>query len=75
MLLFGGGDGNCATFKDAWTFDGETWTQVDYGNPGLRAGIQMAYDSSRNSALTFGGYTVNAGVCNEDSDTWELVLR
>jgi hypothetical protein len=49
--------------------------QADFGDPGVRAALRLSYDPTKNITLFFGGQTVDAGVCRQDAETWELVLR
>jgi hypothetical protein len=73
MVLFGGDDG-AARLSDTWEWNGTSWGKpnitgtagVDY--PTGRNFHAMAFDSSRNTVVLFGGYIGGAAF---NSDTWE----
>ena len=74
ILLFGGAfediDGG-GILDDTWTWDGETWTEVDgedndESSPSARAGHAMAYHADLEVVILFGG---SAG-SNVFNDTW-----
>lgn len=61
LLLFGGVDGEVAgaqptVFADTWEFDGKRWTQRQDIGPGPLHSAAMAFDSTRSSAVLFGGH-------------------
>ncbi|MGO8995935.1 MAG: hypothetical protein ACLQVI_21690 [Polyangiaceae bacterium] len=72
IVLFSGEE--CGTTcawapADTWTFNGTTWTkQTPSTAPTARFGHGMAYDSTRNVVVLYGGIP-SAGL--DDSDTWE----
>jgi hypothetical protein len=52
-----------------WTWDGASWTQVADTGPELRANFPLAFDSTRERAVLFGGASPN--VFEPKRDTWE----
>ncbi len=75
VILFGGGDRN-PQFADGsnalWTFDysSVTWTQLHPAvSPSPRFGMGLAYDSSADRVLLFGGCR-NGMTCTPLNDTW-----
>jgi uncharacterized protein (TIGR03437 family) len=73
VVLFGGGFYNAVTkslsdFNDTWVWDGSNWTQQSpQTSPPARDSHAMAYDSVRDSAVSFGGANANAVIFG---DTW-----
>jgi hypothetical protein len=74
-VLFGGEDlfpssGTTVYFNDTWTWNGTAWTQRAPANsPSPRSGHTLAWDSSRQAVLLFGGFSpTNPSAPNE---TWE----
>jgi hypothetical protein len=69
VVLFGGqGAGAVPTpLADSWEWDGEAWTQIANGGPPPRHSHAMAFDSTRNRTLLFGGSSPNGFL----GDTWE----
>jgi hypothetical protein len=64
MLLFGGKN-DTTFFKNTWEWDGKHWTQRQDIGPAARAYAAMAYDSTRQRAVLFGG--AGSGLFG---DTW-----
>lgn len=67
-VLFGGNDAPGAYFNETWEYNGttSTWTQMLPGtSPSARSGPALAFDSTRNLIVLFGGY--QPGHVN---DTW-----
>jgi hypothetical protein len=61
--------GSFAATAETWEFDGSTWTQAQpAASPSPREGAAMAFDSTRNRAVLFGGFDTNNG---RMADTWE----
>jgi hypothetical protein len=71
-VLFGGCcDASGNYLQDTWTWNGTTWRQPDsHVAPPVRAGHAMAFDSSRNVTVLFGGCPA-PGCETTLSDTWE----
>ncbi len=78
ILLFGGidrarsGPPSDQVFGDTWTWDGAEWREVtpDAGDsPGARRGHGLAYDSTRELGVLFGGDP--GGLGGPLADTWE----
>jgi hypothetical protein len=69
-VLFGGYAGGLPTdhFNDTWEWDGNEWTQVSNTGPSARRNHAMAYDSTRQRVVLFGGAPFNGPFFN---DTWE----
>jgi hypothetical protein len=70
VLLFGGATWQptgLVTFADTWSWDGSEWTQEQDEGPAGRNGHRLAYDSTRDRVVLFGGAT-SAEIVN---DTWE----
>jgi len=71
-VLFGGGTSS-AVYGDTWLYDfsGRTWTQLAAGedSPRARAGLAMAYDSSAQEVVLFGG---SDGISTYFNDLWRL---
>jgi uncharacterized protein (TIGR03437 family) len=73
VVLFGGGLFNAVTvslsdFNDTWGWDGSNWTQQSPPtSPPARDSQAMAYDSDRDSVVSFGGANANAVIFG---DTW-----
>jgi hypothetical protein len=73
-VLFGGmpqADDLESISNDTWEWDGAAWSQRSSStSPPARAIHAMAYDSSRDVSVVFGGYSANIG--DQDfGDTWE----
>jgi hypothetical protein len=73
LLLGGYADGNY--FRDTWSWDGEHWRQRQDIGPSPRGFSGMAWDSSRNRAVLFGGqfYGPMTSTTQYFGDTWESV--
>ncbi|MGI8552553.1 MAG: hypothetical protein ACR2PL_17455 [Dehalococcoidia bacterium] len=70
VLLFGGTNGT-ASLSDTWTWDGATWTQQNPAlSPPARNRAGLAYDSSRNTAVLFGGLACPISCSSSLGDTW-----
>src|SRR5207247_10197698 len=54
MLLFGGKN-DTTFFKNTWEWDGKHWTQRQDIGPAARAFAALAYDSTRQRVVLFGG--------------------
>jgi hypothetical protein len=69
LILFGGEDtGGTSDLGDTWVWTGTTWSQLSPPNsPLARTGAAMAYDSSTNQLLLFGGGNPQSGPL---TDTW-----
>jgi len=66
----GGTSTQLITYNDVWTYNGATWTQV--GTAGTRTAARtaaMAFDSTANRMLTFGGVTGEASNGNNQYGT------
>jgi hypothetical protein len=71
MVLFGAFNAFGGWFSETWEFDGATWTQAhpaNYPSSGRR-GAAMAFDSSRNRIVMFGGSDPSVSV--RTAETWE----
>lgn len=55
-------------FRETWVFDGEHWTHRQDIGPGPRWAHAMAYDSTRQRTVLFGGHGAGSGLLR---DTWE----
>ena len=71
MVLFGGlartAPGTPSTvLNDTWEWDGTTWTEVLVSGPMHRHSYGMAFDTVREHAVLFGGYSLGG-----QADTWE----
>ncbi len=62
-----GAPGQSVPYGDTWLFDGSAWTQVAAQGPSARWSHAMAFDSSRNTNVLFGG---GAGGSSQQGDTW-----
>ena len=80
LLLFGGAVSagqSRKTWKGTWTGSNYTWTDACTGacltnGPAARMGAAMAYDTSRNVAVMFGGCSGTCSAASDIfSDTWE----
>lgn len=72
-MLFGGYDITINPFGDTWTWNGTAWTLADAGGagrPAPRAQHALAYDSTRQVTVLFGGSTTTP-VGATFGDTWE----
>jgi len=71
MVLFGAYNSFGLWLSETWEFDGSNWTQAHpatYPSSGRR-GAAMAFDSSRNRIVMFGGSDPSAG--GRTAETWE----
>jgi hypothetical protein len=71
VVLFGGrvNNGGLTDANDTWEWDGVLWTQrLPLTSPPAREHFAMAYDSSRQRCVVYGGNDPNAVLFN---DTWE----
>jgi hypothetical protein len=70
-IMFSGN--HCGDLFDTWTWDGRSWSAVDYLSPdsvpSARSWGSLAFDSSRDEAVLFGGRTCAAFEC-ASGDTW-----
>lgn len=78
LVLFGGNgvlfgtDSDSDTFlDDMWIWDGVRWTEFNGETPQARAEPAMAYDSSRQRIVLFGGHRTIDGRRLRLGDTWE----
>ncbi|HEX5054090.1 MAG TPA: kelch repeat-containing protein [Planctomycetota bacterium] len=71
VLLFGGTNVYGSSFLgDTWLWNGSTWANVSPPvGPTARAFHSMAFDSTRNVVVLFGGSTSSGSTSN---DTWEF---
>jgi len=73
-LLFGGGrpaePPDSPDLGDTWQWDGQDWTQLANSGPIPRSHHAMAFDSSRNRTVLFGGTA--QGQNSPLLDTWEF---
>jgi len=72
MILFGGSTGGSSQLSDTWLYDyGENiWSEITtQPRPPVRANSAMAYSSSSNSVVLFGGSHLNQETYD---DTWIL---
>ncbi len=73
VVLFGGYfySGSSFYYQDTWEYDGSDWSEiVQTSPPDLRGEHAMAYDSSRQTVVLFGGF--KSSVYHDD--TWEYVV-
>lgn len=70
VVLFGGtASGRQGPhFDETWEWDGAVWTRLDTKGPAPRFESAMAYDSTRNALVVFGG----ASGAGKLADTWTL---
>ena len=71
VVLFGGGRTGVTwtEYNDTWVWNGSTWTQkFPSSSPDARIGHAMAYDSTRNVVVLFGGAAASTTFFN---DVWE----
>ncbi|MEY3229914.1 MAG: hypothetical protein RL689_1, partial [Planctomycetota bacterium] len=70
ILLFGGkstsSDSTCR--GDTWLWNGSSWSLVATTGPAARGGHSMAFDSTRNRVILFGGFGADSALLG---DTWE----
>ncbi|MFC1609839.1 kelch repeat-containing protein [Myxococcota bacterium] len=73
VVLFGGWDGACR--QDTWEWDGTsgTWTDVTPSgpNPSARIHHKLAYDSTREKLVLFGGFSVQGDFCEDTFWEWD----
>jgi len=56
IVVFGGSDAS-GQLGDTWTFDGDSWTEIQTSPaPGTRAAATMAYDSATQKIVLWGGF-------------------
>jgi hypothetical protein len=67
VLIGGESDAEATRFNDTWEWDGNEWVQQADSGPSARVHPAMAFDSTRNRLVLFGGAAENAGL----GDTWE----
>lgn len=70
VILFGGDSGGGNRYDDTWVYDPDmnTWTEKTQSTkPSARNVHEMAYDSTNNKVVLFGGYIASSVVNNE---TW-----
>ncbi len=69
VVMFGGEDSVYPPHDDTWEWDGYDWYQITPAgdNPRPLGGPGMAYDSTRNRTVMFGGYGGYNG-----QETWEF---
>jgi hypothetical protein len=53
--------------NDTWVWNGELWTQLEDIGPSARAANALAFDSTRERIVLFGGVAGSAVL----ADTWE----
>lgn len=74
MVIYSG-QGSTGFFNDAWALDlnSNQWTELKNASarPEERYGTILAYDSERHGAVTFAGFTSEAG---RFDDTWNFLL-
>jgi hypothetical protein len=70
IVVFGGlwGGTGGGLFADTWEWDGAAWTQLAVTGPAARQGHAMAYDSTRDRSVLFGGFDHSLHALG---DTWE----
>ena len=69
VILFGGRTGSGAMVQTSgatWQWDGKRWAQRSNFGPQPRFGLRLAYDSSRERVVLFGGQNQNQVL----GDTW-----
>jgi len=75
VVLFGGFDevnGNFQLENDTWEWDGQSWTQIHpAASPAAREYHALAYDTTRERVVLFGGATQLNGA-GRAQDTWEF---
>jgi hypothetical protein len=64
-MMFGGKNADFTAFKDAWEWNGTTWTQLALASPSPDGGSLLAYDSLRGTGLMLRG---NKGI---GTGVWE----
>ena len=67
VMMFGGTTG-AETLNDLWEWRGTSWVQLMGAAPGARRFAVMAYDTTRNNLVLFGGG--NLGLTTLFTDTW-----
>jgi hypothetical protein len=78
IFAFGGFDNAGARLNDTWSYDGTSWkVEQPVFVPDLRNSLAMAYDSTRNVLLMYGGSNpTNISVATEtwqfETDRWVL---
>jgi hypothetical protein len=73
-LLFGGWVRPDSYYGDTWAWDGARWQQVSTSGPPTRANHAMAYDSSRQRVVLFGGayyQTIRGDTWEWDGSSWK----
>jgi len=78
MVMFGGGDYN-GPLNDTWAYDptGNTWTELDPKGtlPKPRYGSGMAYDSSSQQVIMFGGSVLDGSKYFDDTWAYDPVAN
>lgn len=74
VVIFGGRSCNPGqVLGDVWEYDGATWQQRTLANgPSPRVRGAVAYDSTRQKLVLFGGWSSSAATGGALADTWEL---
>lgn len=70
-VLFGTEEDTETFLGDMWTWDGQSWSQIEAATPSPRAEAAMVYDSARQRIVLFGGYRNADGERIRLGDTWE----
>lgn len=71
-VLFGGMN-EYNNLVETWTFNGTTWTQVSVANgagPAGRVGAEMAFDTTNNLTIMYGGIATNSNGLYPSNETW-----
>jgi len=70
IVVFGGLDSTGQQLDETWTFDGNSWSQVETTvSPGPRAAAGMAYDRQTQKLILFGGFV--GSTLLDDTWTWD----
>jgi cysteine-rich repeat protein len=74
MLLFGGYPKSPTNYSDTWIFDDGLWQQqMTTTQPSARSFPQVAYDTSRERLVLFGGFVYGPNTFL--GDTWEWAVQ
>ncbi|MCH8814636.1 MAG: hypothetical protein IH957_05975 [Chloroflexi bacterium] len=69
FLIFGGQSNQAPFLGDLWSFDGASWTEIDFGDgPAPRTLYSMVYDGGSTRVMLFGGATADGAT----NDLWFL---
>jgi hypothetical protein len=71
IILFGGAGPNDVPNRNTWLWDGQFWSHRQDIGPSPRSSHNMAYDTTRDRVVLFGGSAESSYY----GDTWELKIE